>query len=141
MPDSQRILSQRDLASLTAYLAASLPSLQAVYLFGSQAKGEATRESDVDLALLLAAPLPPEQRWQLSGELADRLSKEIDLIDLRQASTVLQHQVVTTGERLWHLGSDSDEFELTVQSEYWDLAIQRRALIADIKERGSVHGR
>jgi len=141
MPYSQRDLSQRDLPAVTAHLAATLPSLQAVYLFGSQATGEATEESDVDLALLLAAPLPPEQRWQLSGDLADRLGKEVDLIDLRRASTVFQHQIVTTGERLWHRGSDSDEFELTVQSEYWDLAIQRRALIADIKQRGSVHGR
>lgn len=141
MPHSQRDLSQRDLPAVTAHLAATLPALQAVYLFGSQATGEATQESDVDLALLLAAPLPPEQRWQLSGDLADRLGKEVDLIDLRRASTVFQHQVVTTGERLWHRGSDSDEFELTVQSEYWDLAIQRRALIADIKQRGSVHGR
>ncbi|WP_322558234.1 type VII toxin-antitoxin system MntA family adenylyltransferase antitoxin [Halomonas sp.] len=133
--------SNSDLAAVTKYLAATLPSLQAIYLFGSQATGEATAASDIDLAVLLASPLPLEQRWQLSGELADRLGADVDLIDLRQASTVLQHQVVTTGQRLWHRGLDSDEFELIVQSEYWDLAIQRRPLIADIKQRGRVHGR
>lgn len=129
------------LATVTDYLTAALPTLQAVYLFGSQATGETTSSSDVDLALLLLPPLTPEQRWQLSGELADRLRTDVDLIDLRQASTTLQHQVVTEGQRLWHRGLDSDEFELMVQSEYWDLAIQNRELIADIKQRGNIYGR
>lgn len=129
------------LATAMEYLAAALPSLQAAYLFGSQAMGEATPSSDVDLALLLPTPLSAEQRWQLSGEVAERLRTDVDLIDLRQASTALQHQIVTKGQRLWQRGLDSDEFELTVQSEYWDLAIQRRQLLADIKQRGSVYGR
>jgi predicted nucleotidyltransferase len=122
-------------------LKTALPSLQAVYLFGSQASEEATETSDVDVAVLLPAPLAAEQRWRLASELADRLGRDVDLIDLRQASTVLQHQVVVEGKRLWSHGLDSDEFELMVQSEYWDLAIQRQHLIADIKQRGSVHGR
>lgn len=129
------------LATAVEYLATALPSLQAVYLFGSRATGQATSDSDVDLALLLPTPLSAEQGWQLSNAVADRLQTDVDLIDLRQASTVLQQQVVTEGKRLWHRGLDSDEFELAVQSEYWDLAIHRRQLIADIKQRGSVHGR
>lgn len=132
--------SPRALATVTEYLAAALPSLQAVYLFGSQVTGETTPTSDVDLALLLPTPLTAEQRWQLSGVLADRLRTDVDLIDLRQAATTLQIQVVTEGRRLWNRGLASDEFELTVQSEYWDLTIQRRQLLADIKQRGSVYG-
>lgn len=130
-----------ELRSITDLLANALPSLQALYLFGSQATGEASRDSDVDLAVLLPEPLSTEQRWQLSNALADRLGKAVDLIDLRQASTVMQQQVLSEGLRLWQRGNDSDEFELTVQSEYWDLTIQRRELIADIQQRGSIHGR
>ncbi|WP_234247271.1 hypothetical protein [Billgrantia desiderata] len=62
-------------------------------------------------------------------------------MDLRQTSTALQYQVVTEGRKLWQSGNSSDEFELMVLSEYWDLAIQRRELIEDIKQRGSVYGR
>lgn len=130
-----------ELRSITDLLANALPSLQALYLFGSQVTGEASRDSDVDLAVLLPEPLSTEQRWQLSNALADRLGKAVDLIDLRQASTVMQQQVLSEGLRLWQRGNDSDEFELTVQSEYWDLTIQRRELIADIQHRGSIHGR
>ena len=130
-----------DMQAVTEILCEALPSLQALYLFGSQATGEATAGSDVDLAVLLPDPLTAEQRWELGNTLADRLGKTVDLIDLRQASTVMQQQVVTKGLRLWQRGYASDDFELTVQSEYWDLAIQRRELMADIRQRGSIYGR
>lgn len=129
------------LAAVSEYLAAALPELQAVYLYGSQATGAATLDSDVDLALLLPTRLAAEQRWQMSGEVAERLRADVDLVDLRQTSNALQFQVVTEGRKLWQRGISSDEFELMVLSEYWDLAIQRRELIEDIKQRGSVYGR
>ncbi|WP_163560961.1 nucleotidyltransferase domain-containing protein [Halomonas sp. NO4] len=129
------------LTQCTEYLKAELPSLEALYLFGSQATGETGDASDVDLAILLPHPLDAASRWALTGELADILDRDVDLIDLRQASTILQQQVVAEGQRLWSRSLDVEEFELTVQSEYWDLAIQRRDLIADIKQRGRVHGR
>ncbi|MGM0914201.1 MAG: type VII toxin-antitoxin system MntA family adenylyltransferase antitoxin [Pseudomonadota bacterium] len=123
------------------YLREALPELQAIYLFGSQATGHATEQSDADIAILLPKSLSAARRWALAGELAERLNREVDLVDLRQASTVFQQQVLSEGRRLWACGSEADEFELMVQSEYWDLAIQRQGLIDEIKRRGSVHGR
>lgn len=122
-------------------LTEALPGLQAIYLFGSQATGGADRHSDVDLAVLLPSPLSAERRWALMGAVANRLDRDVDLMDLRCATTVMQYQVISEGMRLWCRGSDADEFELAVLSEYWDLQIQRRDLIADIKQRGTVHGR
>ncbi|TDX32100.1 nucleotidyltransferase-like protein [Modicisalibacter xianhensis] len=123
------------------YLQDALPDLQAVYLFGSQAKGSANAMSDVDLAVLVPYPLAGTLRWELTGQLADLLNRDVDLVDLRIASTVMQHQIVSEGQRLWSRDHEADEFELAAMSEYWDLAIQRRELIADIKQRGHVHGR
>ncbi|SFH70514.1 type VII toxin-antitoxin system MntA family adenylyltransferase antitoxin [Modicisalibacter xianhensis] len=123
------------------YLKDALPDLQAVYLFGSQAKGNANAISDVDLAALLPSPLAGTLRWELTGQLADLLNRDVDLVDLRSASTVMQHQIVSEGQRLWSRDLEADEFELATMSQYWDLAIQRRELIADIKQRGHVHGR
>lgn len=119
----------------------ALPELQAVYLFGSQASGQATVDSDVDLAVLLPTEEPADRLWALSSQLAERLQREVDLIDLRSASTVMRYQIVQQGQRLWGRDSDVDEFELATLSEYWDLQITRRAIVADIKQRGSIHGR
>lgn len=122
-------------------LTEALPDVQAIYLFGSQATGGAGRHSDVDLAVLLPSPLAAERRWELMATVANRLDRDVDLVDLRRATTVMQYQVISEGMRLWHQGGDADEFELAILSEYWDLQIQRRELIADIKQRGTVHGR
>ncbi|MBZ9559613.1 MULTISPECIES: nucleotidyltransferase domain-containing protein [unclassified Modicisalibacter] len=118
-----------------------LPALQAVYLFGSQASGQHETSSDVDLAILLPAPLGAYQRWELAERVAELLNRDVDLVDLRCASTVMQHQVVEHGRRLWSGGTEADEFELTALSEYWDLAILRHDLLDDIQQRGSIHGR
>ena len=68
-----------------------LPDLLAVYVFGSQASGEAGPESDLDIAVLSTGPLDQVPLWQLSGELADLVGVPVDLLDLRAASTVMQY--------------------------------------------------
>lgn len=123
------------------YLRAQLTDLQAIYLFGSEATGQAGPDSDVDLAVLLPTSLPAVRRWLLMEHLAEQLGRDVDLVDLRSASTVMRHQVLAQGQRLWSAGRDADVFELSAFSEYWDLAIQRRELLADIERRGSIHAR
>lgn len=135
------LAAESDLTRCVEHLKAALPGLQAVYLFGSQATEDASEGSDVDLAVLLLPPLAADRRWELMGRLADLLDQDVDLVDLRRASTIMQHQIVQDGKRLWSRNLDTDEFELTVLSEYWDLSIQRQDLIADIKQRGHIHGR
>lgn len=122
-------------------LRGQLPELQAVYLFGSQADGHADAASDADLAVLLPVPLAATRRWMLVEPLVELLGRDVDLVDLRAVSTVMQYQILGYGQRLWSQGSDADEFELSALSEYWDLAILRRELLGDIKQRGSIHGR
>ncbi|MDN3554223.1 nucleotidyltransferase domain-containing protein [Halomonas almeriensis] len=134
-------LTPSECSDAIQYLRQVLPGLQAVYLFGSQANGSSRLDSDVDLAVLLPRPLEAERRWEVAQTLASRLGRDVDLVDLRGASTVMQHQVLSHGGPVWSAGSVADEYELSVFSEYWDLTIQRRELVDDIKQRGRVHGR
>jgi hypothetical protein len=55
--------------------------------------------------------------WELAGDLAERIGCEVDLLDLRAASTVMQYQTVTTGRRLWAQDTQADLFECFVLSE------------------------
>ncbi len=82
-------------------LRSSLPALQAVYLFGSQATGQSTPGSDIDVAVLTETPLSPRQRFELAAELGSLLGQDVDLIDLRAAYTVLRSQVVGHGAALY----------------------------------------
>ena len=78
-----------------------LPSLLAVHAFGSRVQGTARHDSDLDLAILMAGYADPLQLFDLSGELADLAGGPVDLVSLRAASTVLQHQILMLGQRWW----------------------------------------
>ncbi|MBD3897954.1 nucleotidyltransferase domain-containing protein [Halomonas sp. ML-15] len=127
--------------TLLDLLRQALPSLQAVYLFGSQASGQAQQDSDIDLAILLPSPADAEALWHLGDELAGMLGRDVDLVDLRNASTVMQHQVINHGTRLWQRDQAADEFEVTSLSQYWDLQIMRSGILSDIRQRGRVYDR
>lgn len=70
------------------------------YVFGSVARGEARRDSDVDLAFL---PLAACDSWEVlaaRADLARIVGRDVDLVDLSRASTVMRAEILRTGQRL-----------------------------------------
>lgn len=122
-------------------LQARLPGLLAVYAFGSRIQGSANASSDLDIAVLVAGYAEATELWELSGELADLAGCAVDLLDMRAASTVMQYQIVTTGQRWWARDAQAGVFEAAVLSDKTELDTARAGLLADIRERGSVYGR
>ncbi|HEX5277512.1 MAG TPA: nucleotidyltransferase domain-containing protein [Fluviicoccus sp.] len=122
-------------------LQARLPHLLAVYAFGSRVQGTARPESDLDLAVLVAGQADVLVLFDLAGELSDLVMRPVDLLDLRAASTVMQHQIITTGERWWARDAQAALFETAILSEKTALDSARAGLLADIQQRGTVYGR
>jgi len=118
-----------------------LPGLLAVYAFGSRVQGTAGPDSDLDLAVLVAGYADPVLLFGLAGELADLADCAVDLLDLRAASTVMQYQIITTGQRWWARDLQAALYEAAILSEKTELDTARAALLADIAQRGVVHGR
>jgi predicted nucleotidyltransferase len=126
---------------VVAEICRAVPSAIAVYVFGSVATGTATASSDLDLAVLAMTPLPAEARWRLAQTLAIELRRDVDLVDLRQASTVLRVQVLGSS----HLLLEGDktkrqEFEAMALGAYARLNEARRGILEDIRQRGRVYG-
>ena len=117
------------------------PNLLALYAFGSRVTGQATSESDLDLAILVDGPVDPFAIFTLAGEIAEIAGHEVDLVDLRAASTVMQHQIITSGERLWQRDSRAALYEATILNMKTALDEARAGLIGDILKRGTVYGR
>jgi predicted nucleotidyltransferase len=117
------------------------PNAMAIYAFGSQVQGIAGPQSDLDLAVLVAGYADPLVLWDMAGHLADVVGCAVDLLDLRAASTVMQYQVITTGQRLWSVGIAAGLFETFVLSEKTALDEARAPLMADIQRTGKIHGR
>lgn len=100
-------------------------------LFGSLASGRATPQSDLDLAVLMDAPLSAGVKMDLTGKLAEMSGRPIDLIDLRSAGEPLLGQILKHGVRL--LGSDAAYAELIKRHlfEEADFMPYRRRILAE----------
>jgi len=128
-------------ASLSEYIRKAVPGLIALYRFGSQAKGTARPGSDIDLAILSHEPVPNLRRFELAQDLAIRLHRDVDLVDLRTASTVMRMQVISTGECLVAPNESAcREFEMYAYSDYVRLNEERREILKRISASGLIYG-
>lgn len=136
-------------SSGTADLAAELRSLLAddqrvdcAWLFGSAARGEAGPLSDVDVAVLLDAAIPPEARLEVAAALIEELERRcsrVDLVLLEEASPAPRHRVFREGLLLFERNARRRiAFETRAIQEYLDFQylseIYDRALIARAAE-------
>ncbi len=67
------------------------------YLFGSHARGEASKMSDIDVAVYLNPSLPPDVMWNTFLDIASRLSfrqVKVDVVLLNTASYRLSYEVL-----------------------------------------------
>lgn len=132
-----------DTKSLLSLLQQRLPTLMAAYAFGSRIKDAgqyANTESDLDLAVLVEGYADPVLLFELAGELADITHCHVDLLDLRAASTVMQSQILTQGQRLWAKDARAGLFEAAMLNEKIYLDQARQRLVHDVMERGTVYG-
>ncbi len=135
-----------DTTQLLTSIRQSFPTVQGIYLFGSFATGSASSDSDVDIALLLPHLLAKQSGslalTKLHMTLEQQLSRPVDLINLRQVSTVLQMQVVENGRLL----DTADpyaiaEFEMLTLSFYQKLNEERKELLQDFWKTGRAYQR
>lgn len=112
-----------------------------IYLFGSTTKGTTHKKSDIDIAFLsYKKELDSYEVFLLSQELASRLDQEVDLIDLRKASTVFQAQVVYSGKAIYCTDEPKKErFELLTLKMYAKLNEERSSILKNIDESGSIY--
>lgn len=80
------------------------PRISLAVLFGSLASGGARPDSDLDLAVGAATALTAAERIALIDDLAERIGRPVDLVDLARVGEPLLGQILTHGKRL--LGSD-----------------------------------
>ena len=112
-----------------------------VYLFGSYAKETNNKNSDIDLAFLSDTDLSDYEIYLLSQDLAETLEIEVDLIDLKKASTVFKAQVIGTGKTIYCKDNIKKMyFEMQAFKDYAVLNEQRSVILGSIKERGNIYG-
>lgn len=110
-----------------------------VYIFGSTIRGTANKESDIDIAYLSDQVLDDYQIFMLAQELAGIIDRDVDLIDLKKASTVFQAQIVSTGKVIYCLDEKIRmNFEMKMLKMYSKLNEERQLIIDNVHKRGSI---
>jgi predicted nucleotidyltransferase len=131
----------RDRAAVAA-LRAAVPTLIAVYRFGSSATGAESPESDIDLAILSTEPLDAVARYDLQQDLSSTLHRQVDLVDLPAASPVMAIQVISKGQLLYDANAETrGRFEDLTYGMYARLNEERRAILQRVAREGTVYGR
>jgi len=115
---------------------AHYPEVQAIYLFGSYGTGQQGPHSDADIALLLppreAKACPPLMLSNLRFKLESILGRDVDLINLRRVSTVLQKEIVMADRRIFTADRyAADEFEMLTLSYYQKLNQERAGIVEE----------
>ncbi|MEX2501889.1 MAG: nucleotidyltransferase domain-containing protein [Trueperaceae bacterium] len=128
--------------TVASHVRAAVPTVRWLALFGSQARGDARHESDVDVAMLAASPVPAALVSRLRSDLELAIGRDVHLIDLRAASPVLRSQVVHGAEVLFTGGDlETEQFLDFVVADYARLNDRRAEILRQVRERGRVHDR
>ncbi len=93
-------LSIKEKAFIGRFIAERL-SPDFVLLFGSGARNELRPDSDLDLAFLSEVEKDRYTVFMIAQELAGELGRDVDLIDLKKASTVMKAQIAGNGQLLY----------------------------------------
>ncbi|AWI03693.1 type VII toxin-antitoxin system MntA family adenylyltransferase antitoxin [Clostridium drakei] len=111
-----------------------------IYLFGSSVNGVFREDSDIDIAFMSDKKITEYEVFMLAQELADILKRDVDLINLKNASTVFKAQIVGKGKVIYC--SDDKRrmyFEMYVFKDYALLNEEREIILNSIKQRGHIY--
>lgn len=115
---------------------------EAIVLFGSFARGTQNAESDIDIAIKVKEKIYKKEIYKLSNILADKLNKEIDLINLDEIGDTFRYEILINGKTLYC--KDELQFELyklDMYREFLELNESRQEIINNIKKGGDVYGK
>ncbi len=114
-----------------------VPDLKAIYLFGSFAKSEVTKDSDVDI--ISSHKLSPAAIFNIAQEFAAILNRDIDLLDIEEVPLVMQFQVISTGKNIYaKYPLELLEFETRITSMYQRFNEERKFILEEILNSGKI---
>jgi uncharacterized protein len=112
-----------------------------IYLFGSFAKGEGREDSDIDLAIYTDIIIDAYKLFLIANNLSFEVKRDVQIIDLRDISTVFSAQIVGTREVLY----SEDErlmasYDIRIFKDYAKLNEERKIVLDAIERDGKIYG-
>ena len=135
------MINQQQIDIIKKFLIKNL-DVNVIYLFGSSVKNTMRKDSDIDVAFLSDKSVDSFDLFLLSQKLANLLGREVDLIDIKKASTVFQAQIISTGLVIYSRDEKKRAvFEMVTYKSYARLNEEREEILNKIKESGSIYAK
>ncbi|MGD9092707.1 MAG: nucleotidyltransferase domain-containing protein [Anaerolineales bacterium] len=138
------MIADLDMAGIKAYLKGQ-PEIVLAFLFGSVARREENKMSDVDIAILLQPGIEQETQLELQikflTELDQIIRQEVQVVLLNDTTPIFAYQVIRDGLLLYERNqAEKVDFAVLAMKRYFDvkpmLAFFNQALTQRIKEEG-----
>lgn len=130
------VLSEESLRIIVEVLRQQL-SPDFIILFGSLSGDTARSDSDVDIAFLSSIKRSRYELFMIAQHLAIQLDRDVDLIDLDTASTVLRQQVAHKGALIFSGNKQKYvEFRMRAYKEYARLNEERAKILRRFTQGG-----
>ncbi|GAB6180170.1 hypothetical protein JCM14036_14890 [Desulfotomaculum defluvii] len=130
-----KTISEKDILLINRYLLEKV-SPYLIMLFGSAVKGTFNETSDIDIAFLSDITHNDYDLFIIGQGLADMIGKEVDLVDLKNASTVFQAQIFFTGREIFCNDINKKRlFQVLTYKKYAKLNEERKPILLKA-ERG-----
>ncbi len=114
----------KKLENIIPDIAAKFDAIELMYLFGSHLLGNASVDSDVDVAVVVddsRYKKNPLLDLEVGVILEDELGCDVDVVVMNRVSPIVQHEVLRTGKRLFERSPQRrTTFELKSFKEYTD---------------------
>jgi predicted nucleotidyltransferase len=105
-----------------------------IYIFGSAAEGYFREDSDIDIAFYSDKRINPYDLFIIKEKLADIVKKDIDLVNLKEASTVFKAQIVGKGNVIYFKDEKRlSDFRIRTLKEYVLLNEERKNILETYK--------
>ena len=113
-----------------------------IYLFGSQANGSATSQSDIDIAIFSKTKYSNETLFELKQTLELSLIKDVDVVDLKESDSIIGIRIIEEGKLILDTENYAAYLENKITNEYQDLQSDpfRKEQISDLKKRLNKNG-
>jgi predicted nucleotidyltransferase len=135
------MITQQQIDIIKNFLIKNL-DVDVIYLFGSSVKNTMREDSDIDIAFLSEKSVDTFDLFLLSQKLADLVGREVDLIDIKKATTVFQTQIISTGIVIYSRDEKKRAiFEMITYKSYARLNEEREEILDKIKESGSIYAK
>ncbi len=120
----------KKLEKIIPAIATKFGAIEVLYLFGSYASGNASSESDVDIAVVVDEnryKKDPLLDLRVGVVLEHELESDVDVVVMNRVSPIVQHEVLRSGKRLFErMPQRRAAFELKSFKEYVDARYYQR---------------